>query len=126
MIKVKRVYGMNKTMNWNQLNQSDILLKIKEESNSKPVLIFKHSTRCSISSMALSRLERSWEEDDMGGLTPYYLDLISYRDISNQIAEDFNIPHQSPQVIVIKNGQAVYDTSHMGINYNDLKELAKN
>lgn len=113
-------------MNWNQLNDSTILVKIKEESTQKPVLIFKHSTRCSISSMALNRLERSWEDDEMNQITPYYLDLISYREISNQIAEDFNIPHKSPQVILIKDGKAVYDNSHMGINYDDLKSAAKN
>lgn len=113
-------------MNWNQLNDSTTLVKIKEESTQKPVLIFKHSTRCSISSMALNRLERSWEDDEMNQITPYYLDLISYREISNQIAEDFNIPHQSPQVILIKDGRAVYDNSHMGINYDDLKSAAKN
>lgn len=113
-------------MNWNQLIENSTLVKIKEESADKPVLIFKHSTRCSISSMALNRLERSWQDADMENITPYYLDLISYRDISNQIAAEFDVPHQSPQVIVIKDGKAIYDNSHMGINYEDLKEIAKN
>ncbi|MTI21990.1 bacillithiol system redox-active protein YtxJ [Fulvivirga sp. RKSG066] len=113
-------------MNWNQLQSNDLLDKIKEESKSQPVLIFKHSTRCSISSMALNRLERSWDESEMEGLKPYYLDLISYRNISDQIASDFGVEHASPQVIVIKDGAAVYDNSHMGISYEELQEFAKN
>ena len=117
---------MSKHMNWNQLNENNLLNTIKEESSNGPVLIFKHSTRCSISSMALNRLERSWQEDDMSNIKPYYLDLISYRDISNEIATEFDVPHQSPQVIVIKDGKAIYDNSHMGINYDDLKGIAKN
>lgn len=113
-------------MHWNQLNNLEEIDKIKEESKSTPVLIFKHSTRCSISSMALDRLQRAWDEEEMQELKPYYLDLISYRNISNQIAEEFNVEHQSPQVIVIKNGEAVYDTSHMSISYESLKEFSRN
>lgn len=113
-------------MNWNQINNLETINKIKEESKSSPVLIFKHSTRCSISSMALDRLQRSWREEEMKNLKPYYLDLIAYRDISNQIAQEFGVYHQSPQVIVIRNEEAVYDNSHMGINYESLKEFFKN
>lgn len=76
--------------------------------------------------MALDRLQRSWSEEEMKNLKPYYLDLISYRDISNHIAQEFGVDHQSPQVIVIKNGEAVYDNSHMGINYEELKAFSKN
>jgi len=112
-------------MNWITLKDSEALSQIKEESNNAPVLIFKHSTRCSISSMALNRLERSWEDAHMEPVKPYILDLISYRSISNQIAEEFGIEHQSPQVIVIKNGQAIYDNSHMGISYHEIKALAR-
>jgi len=109
-------------MNWNKLESKDTLVKVIEESKERPILIFKHSTRCSISSMALNRLERSWNQDEVGELKPYYLDLIAHRDVSNAIAEKLGIFHQSPQVIILKDGSPVYDNSHMGIDYNSLKK----
>ncbi|WP_040496145.1 bacillithiol system redox-active protein YtxJ [Fulvivirga imtechensis] len=112
-------------MNWIKLSTYEDLDRIKEESKSQPVVIFKHSTRCSISSMALNRLERSWSPEEMTEVKAYYLDLISYRDISNQISSEFNIRHESPQVLIVKNGEVIYDNSHMGINYDDIKEATK-
>ncbi len=108
-------------MNWNQIDNEEIINTIIETSKEKPVLIFKHSTRCSISSMALNRLTRSWDEEEMAVISPYFLDLISYRGISHKIAEVFNIQHQSPQILLIKDGKSIYDTSHMSISYSDLK-----
>ncbi|OHX67093.1 bacillithiol system redox-active protein YtxJ [Flammeovirga pacifica] len=105
-------------MNWKTLNELDQLDQIIEESHNQRVMILKHSTRCSISSMALNRLERSWEEGN--NVTPYYLDLIQYRPISNAIAEKFGVEHQSPQVIVFENGKVVYSASHMGISYKEV------
>jgi bacillithiol system protein YtxJ len=110
-------------MDWNQLDNAAKLAAIKEESNTQKVLIFKHSTRCSISTMALGRLERSWKDNEMTALKPYYLDLLNFRSISNQIAEDFGITHESPQVLVIENGQCVYHASHSDIDYKELKSL---
>ncbi|WP_266368012.1 bacillithiol system redox-active protein YtxJ [Tellurirhabdus rosea] len=107
-------------MNWNKLQDGAQLEAIKQESAGQPVLIFKHSTRCSISAMALSRLERSWNE--AAGIKPYYLDLISYRSVSNQVAEEFEVEHQSPQVLLIQNGECVYDASHMAISFDSLKD----
>ncbi|SNS41171.1 bacillithiol system protein YtxJ [Belliella buryatensis] len=107
-------------MDWLTLNNITQLEEIKESSKEKPVLIFKHSTRCSISSMAYDRLRRNWRHEDTHKVTPYYLDLISYRDISNAIASTFAIDHESPQVILIKDGVAIYDNSHMGISYADI------
>lgn len=108
-------------MNWNRLDSIEIIDKIIEESKDKPVVIFKHSTSCSISSMALNRLERSWNESEMSEVKAYYLDLISYKDISNAVADRFEVMHQSPQVLLIKDGECVYDDSHMGISYQNLK-----
>ncbi len=105
---------------WEQLTQTSQLETILEESKERPVLIYKHSTRCGISSMALDRLERSWDEDGKA-IKPYFLDLIAYRNVSNIVAEMFNVYHQSPQVIVIKDGKAVFDESHMGISFQALK-----
>jgi bacillithiol system protein YtxJ len=110
-------------MNWNQLNSAETLQEIQNNiSHEQPVLIFKHSTRCSVSSMALDRLERNWNEQEMQNVKPYFLDLIQHRDISNQIAEVFGIPHESPQVLLIKDGKVVYDNSHMGISYQEIKK----
>lgn len=108
-------------MNWNRLDSKEVLDRIIEESNENPVVIFKHSTSCSISAMALSRLERNWNDSEMDKVKAYYLDLISYRDISNAVAEKFGVMHQSPQVLLIKSGACVYDDSHMGISYQNLK-----
>jgi bacillithiol system protein YtxJ len=108
-------------MNWIELNDEHQLEEIKEKSKNKPQVIFKHSTRCSISSMAKSRLDKS---PDPKGVDFYFLDLIQYRKISNQIAETFAVPHASPQVLVIKNGKSVYDESHSGIRMDDILEEA--
>ena len=109
-------------MNWLTLENLAQLEEIKAQSSDKPVLIFKHSTSCSISGMAWNRIQRNWKEEDLQKVTPYYLDLLSYRAISNQIAEDFGVYHQSPQVILIKDGKAIYDNSHMGISYAEIME----
>jgi len=107
-------------MDWNKLENIAQLQEIKAQSKDKPVLIFKHSTRCSISSMAWDRMKRNWNSEDSEKATPYYLDLISFREVSNEVAKAFDVYHESPQVILIKEGVAVYDNSHMGINYKDI------
>jgi bacillithiol system protein YtxJ len=104
-------------MNWIPLTTVTQLTEIREASATKPVVIFKHSTRCSISAVAKSRLERAATPDT---ISFYYLDLIKFRDISNKIAEDFNVPHESPQVLLIRNGACIYDESHSGITMDDL------
>ena len=106
-------------MNWINLTSEQQLEEIKQNSNTKPQVIFKHSTRCSVSSMAKNRLERKEfpEEADF-----YFLDLIANRRISSKIEDDFKVYHESPQVLVIKNGECVYDESHSGINMDEIKE----
>ena len=113
-------------MNWIKLESENQLTEIQQKSHSENVLIFKHSTRCSISRAALDRLERSWNPEEIKNVQPYYLDLITHRTVSNQIAENFDVEHQSPQVILIKGGQAVYDRSHFDIDFKSIKEAVKN
>jgi len=108
-------------MDWISLTSSAQLADIIEKSKYQPQLIFKHSTRCSISSMAKNRLERTTPPENIDF---YYLDLISYRELSTKIAEDFDVFHESPQVILIKNGECSYDESHSGINMDDIIEQA--
>ena len=107
-------------INWNELTDLGQLSEIIEISNEKPVAIFKHSTRCSVSRMALKQFENEFNSSDK--VTPYFLDLIAHRDISNEIATRFGVTHQSPQLILIKEGKAVYNVSHSDI---DAEELAK-
>jgi bacillithiol system protein YtxJ len=109
-------------MNWINLTEEAQLSLIKDLSAKKAQIIFKHSTRCSISSMAKSRLER---ESAFPDVDFYYLDLIKYRNLSAKIAEDFNVYHESPQVLIIKNGNCIYDESHNGISMDEIFEQTK-
>ncbi|MEP7237538.1 MAG: bacillithiol system redox-active protein YtxJ [Ferruginibacter sp.] len=106
-------------MNWIDLNSADQLAGIKELSKTRAQVIFKHSTRCSISSMAKSRLERD-AQPETGDF--YFLDLIKYRSLSNQVAEEFSVNHESPQILIIKNTECVYDESHSGIQMDEIVE----
>lgn len=106
-------------MNWNALTDLEQLNEIISLSNEKPVVIFKHSTRCSISRMALKQFENEFDLSDK--VTPYFLDLIVHRDISNGIASRFGVMHQSPQLLLIKGGKSVYDVSHSDIDADALK-----
>jgi len=107
-------------INWNELTDLGQLNEIIAISNEKPVAIFKHSTRCSVSRMALKQLENEFNSSDK--VTPYFLDLIVHRDISNEIANRFGVTHQSPQLILIKNGKAIYNVSHSDIDAEELSE----
>lgn len=106
-------------MSWIQLETLEQLNQIAD--NQGYSVIFKHSTRCSISMMAKNRFERDWSA--IPESTPvYYLDLIRFREISNKIAEQFQVHHESPQMLLIKNGECIYETSHGEISALDLAE----
>jgi bacillithiol system protein YtxJ len=104
-------------MNWIPLQKDAQLQEIREKSSGRPQLIFKHSTRCSTSALIKSRLERGQQP---GLIDFYYLDLLSYRPLSDKITESFIVEHESPQVLLILDGQCVYDESHIGINMADI------
>ncbi len=106
-------------MNWKEFTNEKGLEEITKRSAEKPQVIFKHSTRCSISSMAKSRLERAEEPQ---GIDFNYLDLIAHRDISAKIADDFDVQHASPQILIIKDGKCVYDESHSAISMDEIVE----
>ena len=109
-------------MNWKPLSNAADVDALKEASFAQPQLIFKHSTRCSISSMAKSRLERA---TPAGNVVFHYLDLIAHRNISSLIADTFNVEHESPQILLIKKGECVYDDSHSGISMDDIAEQSE-
>ncbi|TVQ49506.1 MAG: bacillithiol system redox-active protein YtxJ [Saprospirales bacterium] len=105
--------------NWIKIvNESDLEDAIRI-SQDQPVFIFKHSTRCGISAHALYELEK-WNEEYSEKVRVFFLDLLSYRPISNSIASNFKVPHQSPQLIGLMNGEAVHSISHSSINHADL------
>jgi bacillithiol system protein YtxJ len=112
------------TMNWIKLTALPELDAAITASYKKPVVLFKHSTRCSISSTALSRFERNWNNEAETTLVPYFIDLIAYREISNAIADKTTINHESPQAILLVDGQAVFNASHLDIRLKDLVEVA--
>lgn len=112
----KKVTGSK--INWIPLQYIGQLDEMVAVSDQKPALIFKHSTRCSISRFALKQFENEFALEDR--IDAYFLDLLEYRDISNEIANRFQVLHQSPQLLLIKNGQSVYDASHSDIDAGDL------
>lgn len=105
-------------MNWITLTTKEQLNEMVQLSANKAQLIFKHSTRCSISVMAKNRIDK---EDSLPSVDCYYLDLLQYRELSNSIAELFHVIHQSPQVLLIKDGECVYEETHNAIDINDIK-----
>ncbi len=109
-------------MNWNKLTQETQIGEIIAESQERPVLIFKHSTTCSISAMALSRMERKWNDSEAGDLKPYYLDLLANRSISSEIGARLGVQHQSPQILLISKGKSVFNASHYDINFAEIVE----
>lgn len=107
-------------INWIPITSAEQLHEISERSKDIPCLIFKHSTSCSISSLVKHRLENYWDLDN-NQLEVYFLDLIRYRSISNQIAEDYRVWHESPQVLLIRNGVCSYHGSHLDITAQNIK-----
>ena len=109
-------------MHWIHLTDEEQLKQIITNSQIRPQVIFKHSTRCSISAVALQRLQKVAQPSDIDF---YFLDLLAFRGLSNRIADQFQVHHESPQVLLIRNGECIYEESHMGISMNELVEHAK-
>ncbi len=107
---------------WKQITSMEQLSKINEASATKPQVIFKHSTRCGISRMVIRNFESSFDIDE-GKIDLYYLDLLSYRDISSEIASRFQVFHESPQLIIVKNGATVHHSSHSMITPQVIHEF---
>lgn len=124
---LKNIFGATETekptsnLNWNKLEDLGQLEEIIELSATKPVLIFKHSTTCSISRMAYKYFNREFNLQNE--IDIYYLDLLNFRAISNEVASRFGVVHQSPQILLIKNGVSVYNKSHENIDATKLKDL---
>jgi bacillithiol system protein YtxJ len=104
-------------MNWWPLTSDEELALLLKQSEVAPQIIFKHSTRCSISVMAKGRLEREAKPD---GVIFHYLDLLQYRNISSSVSDAFQVHHESPQVLMIWKGECIYDESHNAIDISDI------
>ena len=100
-------------MNWKHIKSTEDLEQLDKNSFEAPVLLYKHSTRCSISSAALSRIERKWHDKVPEA---WFLDLITHRDISDAIATRYGIQHESPQLLLISKGVCIKHQSHMEVN----------
>lgn len=109
-------------LDWHELTTLEQLDDIVEASKSQTVAVFKHSTTCGISHHIKTNLEEDWDFST-GDVKFYYLDLLAYRSISNEIANRFGVVHQSPQVVVLRNGEAVDNWSHYGISANKLRTV---
>ncbi|OEY72728.1 bacillithiol system redox-active protein YtxJ [Salegentibacter salarius] len=107
---------------WTDLTDKDQITIAKEESNDKLVGIFKHSTSCGISKMVLRNFESQFEENENTKL--YFLDLRKHRDVSNAVAEELNVRHESPQFIILQNEEVVHHASHQDIDAAKLEEIS--
>lgn len=110
-----------KSLPWKPLTTLEQLEEILVKSNEKPQFIFKHSTTCGISGMVLRMITNSWELDE-GASDLYFLDLHAFRDVSNEAAMKFQVMHQSPQLIIVKNGETRFHTSHGAITEVDINK----
>ncbi len=104
-------------MNWKELKSLEDWEAALEASKTEAIVLFKHSTRCSVSFVVKKGFERSFDLD----ITAYFLDLVKYRAISNQIASQLEVRHQSPQLILIKDGKALHNASHGAIDADVLE-----
>lgn len=115
----KQEQGETKSF-WKAIRSEEDLEKAIKESYENRVAIFKHSTSCFISKTVLKNFEKEIENSDEQNVSFYFLDLLAFRPISNKIAEDFEIRHESPQLIVLENGKAINNASHQDISLSQI------
>ncbi|MFL5730395.1 MAG: bacillithiol system redox-active protein YtxJ [Cytophagaceae bacterium] len=111
-------------MNWIELTDENQLKDIIEFSKKGFAVVYKHSHRCATCSMALDRLERNWKDQELPNSQPFFVNVINARALSNKIAEAFGIRHESPQLLIIKDGKCIYNASHLSISYPEVKRVA--
>ncbi len=108
-------------LNWIPLDQIEQLDEIVVRSQHQPCVIYKHSSRCSLSMIALYRLESTWYFPE-GEVAAYFLDVIAQRALSQAVAKRFEVHHESPQLLLIQNGVCTFDASHLDISMEELRE----
>lgn len=119
IIQFFRSFTHNKSnkMDWINLNSVEQLAEINEKSKNKTQIIFKHSTRCSVSTFAKRILSDEYSDEIKKNADVYYLDLIAFRKISNSIANYYGVVHESPQILVINNGECTFNASHSDVSF---------
>ncbi len=107
-------------LKWVAIEREEQVEAIAALSHSRPCVVYKHSTRCSLSSLAKYRLEKEWNlaED---AVATFYIDIIAHRHLSRYLSERFEVYHESPQVLLIRDGECTYDASHLDISVADLR-----
>lgn len=120
MKKLKFFKG-NDTFFWKEITKPEELEEVLNKKIDQPILLFKHSIRCGVSLTALKGFEREWSQEKIKGEC-YYLDLLRYRELSDQTAYFTGIKHESPQLIVFHKGKVVYSASHSSIKVEELKK----
>ena len=119
IIQFFRSFARNKSnkMDWINLNSIEQLTEINEKSKDKTQIIFKHSTRCSVSIFAKRILTDEYSAEIKNNADVYYLDLIAFRGVSDTIANRYNVVHESPQILVINNGECTFNASHSDVSF---------
>lgn len=107
-------------IDWKVLDRIEQVHDIKAASEHRPQLLFKHSTTCPVSGIAKRRLKEDWKWDNIDA---HYLDLLRYREVSNHIADFYQVYHESPQIILVHKGEVIHDTSHLDISIKDIEEV---
>ncbi|MFN7117191.1 MAG: bacillithiol system redox-active protein YtxJ [Saprospiraceae bacterium] len=112
---------MSDMIHWKMLTHPRQIDEVITLSKQKPCVIFKHSTRCSVSAVAKYRLDSDWNFAERE-VDVFLVDVIAHRDLSQQIASKLGVYHESPQLLLIRDGECVYDASHLDISVADLRE----
>lgn len=113
-------------VHWKELQQLSDLELVDQASDNKPVMIYKHSTRCGVSLAVKRNLEKTWNPELELLVEPWYLDLLKHREISNEIAQRYDIRHESPQILIIKNGKCIFDASHYEVQMDEVQKRLEN
>jgi monothiol bacilliredoxin len=116
---------VNVKMTWQYLETLPQLQQIDELSFSEPVLVYKHSTRCGICTAVKNELDEKLQKESDEKFKIFFLDLLRHRDISTAIEKKYDVKHQSPQVLIIRDGKCIYSATHYDINYQSLKRIVE-
>ena len=114
------IFNKSSKMDWINLNSVEQLTEIDEKSKNKVQVLFKHSTRCSVSTFAKRILTSEYSDEIKLKADVYYLDLIAFREVSNLIAAKYCVAHESPQILVIKDGKCIFNASHSDVSFKRL------
>ncbi len=110
-------------MNWINLDSIDKINELKELSANQNVLVFKYSPKCVVNYIVRNLLEREWNEGEMNMKT-YIVDVINYKDISKQIETDFDVNHESPQLLIIEKSKPVFTANHGRVLFSEIRKFA--